>query len=191
MIIDEGHARLRGHVQVLGVHGDQTHLDVPVAAELLPADLVTGGDDQVGAMLAVDVDAGLLGQGLPAEQGGQATQHAGLGRADGRGAHGLLVLIGVPQVLDDLHAAVLEVGRHRVFVLVNGVLLERVLHQLRSLGLHVGLDEGAEVLVGVALGADVLANHLARDTRLDGHLVELGLGHLDVRGIAAEDRGRV
>ncbi len=180
VVVNVLHALLGRHVQMIGVHGNLAHLDVPVTAELLPADLVAARDDEVRAVRRVDVDARGLRKRLPAEQRGQAAQHAGLRRAHRGGAHGLLVLVGVPQILDDTHAAVLQVGRHRVLVLVDGVLLQRVLHQFGSFGFHVSLDESAQVLVRVALGADVLADDLAGDTGLDGIAVELGGGHFDV-----------
>ena len=65
--------------------------------------------------------------------------------------------VSVPQILDDLHAAVLEVCGHRIFILVDRVLLERFFHQLCCFGLHVGLDERTEVLVCITFRADVFS----------------------------------
>ena len=73
----------------------------------------------------------------------------------------------MPQVTDHGDAAVLEVGRHGVLVLVDGVLLHRLGHDLRGHGLHVRLAERGEVLRGVALDGQILLDHLVRDTRLD------------------------
>lgn len=99
---------------------------------------------------------------------------------NGRSAHRLFIRVSVPQILDDLHATVLKVCGHRISILVDRVLLERVLHQLSCLRLHVGLNERAEVLMCVTFRADVLTNDLACDARLDRVVVELVHRHLNI-----------
>lgn len=99
---------------------------------------------------------------------------------NGRSAHRLFIRVSVPQILDDLHAAVLEVCGHRIFILIDRVLLECFFHQLCCLGLHVGLDERTEVLVCITFRADVLTNDLACDARLDRVVVELVNRHLNI-----------
>ena len=151
VVVHVVHDRVHVQRQVVLLKRHEAHLDVPVAAEFFPAHLVARGNHQVGALRRVDVDARVLRQLLPAEQHAQAAQHARLGRADGGRAHGLLGRVGMPQVADHGDAAVLEVGRHGVLVLVDGILLHRLGHDLRGHGLHVRLAERGEVLRGVAL----------------------------------------
>ena len=191
VVVHVVHDRVHVQRQMVLLKRHEVHLDVPIAAELLPAHLVACGDHQVRALLGVDVDAGVLRQLLPAEQHAAAAQHAGRGRADGGRAHGLLGRVGMPQIADHGDAAVLEVGRHGVLVLVDGVLLHRLGHDLRGHGLHVGLAERGEVLRGVALDGQVLLDHLVGDARLDRLVVHLEARHGHIGCLGAEDGRRV
>ena len=187
VVVHVVHDRVHVQGQMVLLKRHEAHLDVPVAAELLPAHLVAGRDNEVRALRRVDVHARILRQLLPAEQHPEAAQHARLGRADGGRAHGLLVGIRMPQVGDHGDAAVLEVGRHGVLVLVDGVLLHNLGHDPRGHGLHVGLAERGKVLRGVALDGQILLDHLVGDARLDRLVVHLRARHLRIGRLAAED----
>ena len=97
----------------------------------------------------------------------------------------------MPQVADHGNAAVLEVGRHGILVLVDGVLLHRLGHDLGGHGLHVGLAERGEVLRGVALDGQVFLDHLIGYARLDRLIVHRKTRHRRIGRFGAKDRGQV
>ena len=71
----------------------------------------------------------------------------------------------VPEVAEDVDAAHLELGRLRVLVLVDHVLVEAVTHQLSRLRLHPGRHEGGQVEAGVAVQHQLIGDHLVGDVR--------------------------
>jgi hypothetical protein len=119
-------------------------LNVKVASGLLPAHLHGGVHDYVGA-------AEVLAFGLPlvdpALLHGKSGEHDGFRGADCGSAHGVGVLVvggNVEEASNHANAAVLDVGAHGVFFVVDEVLAESVDHELLDLGLHVGCDERSE-----------------------------------------------
>ncbi len=155
----------RAEVQPVALDGHQPRLDVPVAAELLPADLHVGAHDQV--RLAGGVVAG---PGRPPALQGHPGQHAGLARSGG-GTTGRDVGFGrVPQVGEDRHAPVLDGRGLRVLVLVDHVLVDGLGHQLVGLRLHPGRDEGGQVQPGAAVEQQLVVHQLVGDVGRDGML---------------------
>ena len=69
----------------------------------------------------------------------------------------------VPEVGEDVDAAHLELGRLRVLVLVDHVLVEALGHQLLGLRLHPGGDEGRQVEAGVAVEHQLVVDDLVGD----------------------------
>ena len=116
-------------VEAVALHRHQARLDVPVAAELLPADLDVDAHDQVRSVGRL---AGRAHPLAPAPLERQPAEHRGLARAGRRAAGRLLVVGRVPQVRDDVHAARLDLRRLRVLVLVDHVLVGGLGHQPRG-----------------------------------------------------------
>ena len=100
-------------------HRHVAGLDLPVAAELLPAHLDVGAHHQVRP-------AGVLASGpaplAPPPQQRHPAEHARLARPGGGAARRRTAGRRVPQVADDVHAAPLELGGLRILVLVDHVL---------------------------------------------------------------------
>jgi hypothetical protein len=142
-------------------HGDEPGLDVPVPAELLPADLDVAAHDEVRPGR---VQAGRTALGAPPPQQRHAAEHARLARPGGRAADRLLVR-GVPQVPEDVHAAVLELGGLRVLVLVDHVLGRALGHELFGLRLHPCRDERGQVQPGVSVENELVPDDLQRGAR--------------------------
>ena len=75
VIVNVFHRIFCGHIEMIGLHRNETHLDVPVAAELLPANLIARSDNEVRTMRGIDIDPCSLSQCLPAEQCRKTTEH--------------------------------------------------------------------------------------------------------------------
>ena len=155
-------------VEDLALHRDRARLDIPVAAELLPADLDVGAHHQVG-LADVQVAAGVADLLLPAPLERHPGEHAGLAGAGGRTAGRVVRGRGVPQVGEDRHAAPLDLGGLRVLVLVDHVLVGALLHQGERLRLHPGRDEGGEVEPGAAVQQQLVLDQLVGD--VGGHRI--------------------
>ena len=146
-------------VQPVRLHRHQPGLHVPVAAELIPADLGIRAQHQVGPG---GVGARRPAACAPAPQQGHAAEHAGLA-GPGRGAAGRRpVLRRVPQGGQDVHAPRLQLRGLRVLVLVDHVLAEAFGHQLLRLGLHPGGHERGQVEPGVAVQGELVPHGLER-----------------------------
>ena len=105
---------------------------------------------------------GLPGRPLsraPVPEQRHPAEHGRLARARRRRAQRVGGVRRVPEVGQDVHAARLELGRLRVLVLVDHVLVERQVHQPMDLGLEPRLAERGEVLPRVAV------EHAARPPR--------------------------
>ena len=116
----------RVEVEPVALHRHHPRLDVPVAAELLPAHLHVRAHDQVRPAAS----GSSPGPGRPAALERHPGEHAGLARPGGRAAGRVLGVRRVPQVGQDGDAAPLELGGLRVLVLVDHVLVDAVGHQL-------------------------------------------------------------
>ncbi len=66
----------------------------------------------------------------------------------------------VPEAREHVHAAQLELGRLRVLVLVDHVLVEGLGHEPVGLGLHPGRHEGGQVEPGVAVEHELVVDDL-------------------------------
>ena len=160
VLVAELDGLLGGEREAVALHRHQPHLDVPVVGELLPADLDVDAHHQVGLVGRLALGLAAL---LPEPLQRQAAEHRRLAGA-GRGAAGGGRRGGrVPEVAEDAHAPHLELGRLRVLVLVDHVLVEAVTHQLSRLRLHPRRHEGGQVEAGVAVQHQLIADHLLGD----------------------------
>src|SRR6185437_7268334 len=100
----------------IALHGDQARLDVPVAAELVPADLDVDAHHEVGTIGRLAGRAHAL---APAPLERHAAEHGGLARPGRRRAGAVAFARGMPEVTEDVHAATLELRRLRILVLVD------------------------------------------------------------------------
>ncbi len=165
--------------------GDLLWLDLPVAAELVPTHLDVGADDEVGP---VGGPTGVLLPLHPAPLQRQPREHAGLGGADGGAPDRVVGLGGVPEVGDDVEAAVLELGGLRVLVAVDQVLVGGDRHQPLGLRLHPRGPEGGDVEPRVAVEHQLVADDVERRLRVDGVLGHLAAWDVDDRAVPAELR---
>ena len=152
----------RRHQQPPFLHGYFAVFDVPVAGELVPAHLHRSGH-QVGL---VDSLALRLAPRLPAPFHSHAAQHGRLARAGGGTAHGIVSGRGVPQVGQHMDAARLDFRDLRVFVLVDNILVDAVVHQAVDFRLLPGLAEGGQVLPGVAVQHQLVVHHRVSVSRV-------------------------
>ena len=151
--------------EAIALHRHETHLDVPVVRELLPADLDVDAHHEVRLVGRLALGRTPL---LPASLEREPSEHRGLARARRRAARRLLRLRRMPEVGEDVHAAHLDLGRLRVLVLVDHVLVEALGHQLLGLRLHPGRHERRDVQARVAVEHQLVVDDLVRDVR--GHL---------------------
>ena len=164
-----------GHDQAITLHGNLPQFHVPVAGKLVPADLHRTAD-HVGL---VGGFAGGLHLFAPAPLHGHAAQHGGLAGAGGGAAQGVGGIRRVPQVGQHVHAAVFDLGRLRVFVLVDHVLVDAFVHQLVDFRIQPGLAEGRQVLAGVAVQHQLVVHHLVGVAWVVLFFRHLVLGHHD------------
>ena len=133
--------------------------------------------------------AGLPGRAagvLPAALEREPAEHARLAGAGGRAADRVLGVGRVPEVGEHVHAAVLQVGRARVLVLVDHVLVERLGHQQPGLRLGPRRDERGQVEPRVAVEHQLVVDDLVGDVG-----VELAVRQpeaRDVHRLPGEDR---
>jgi hypothetical protein len=160
VLVDEGDGFFRvDHVAGVGTEG-VAFLDVEVAGGLLPAHLNGAVHDEVGVMPVFAFGLALV---LPSSLHGQGAQHDGLGGADARGAHGLLVVVVggcVVETGDHADAAVLDLGGFGVLFVVDEVLAEGFGHEFLGLVFHVGGDEGGKVEHWVAIEGELTSTVL-------------------------------
>jgi hypothetical protein len=170
---------------------DVLFLDVKVTSSLLPTHLDSRVHDYVGTRVVLALCLALVG---PGPLHSECCEHDGLGRADGRCAHGVgVVVVGgnVEEAGNHVDTAVLDVGRDGVLFVVDKVLCKSVNHDLLCFGLHVGCDKGCQavrqVLAGVrnmALGENGLESGVAVQSQviLDHAVCHIGghflVGHL-------------
>jgi len=146
VLVDQVHRLLRVDDEAVLAAVHVLLLDIEVTRRLLPADLHGRVHDDVGPAVVFTLGLALV---LPALLHGQRAEHDGFGGADGRGTHGVGVLVvggDVEEARDHGHAAVLDVGRDGVLLVVDEVLGERVDHQFLRLLLHVGGDERSQAV---------------------------------------------
>lgn len=140
----------------VGLDRDLAQFDVEVAGELLPADL----DRPAHEVGPVGGEALGLAAGAPAEFEGEAAEHGGLAGSGGGAAGGRAAGRRVPQVGQDVDAAGLDLGRLRVLVLVDHVLVEALVHQAVHAVVGPGGAEGGQVLRRVAVEEELVAEQL-------------------------------
>src|SRR5207247_107613 len=122
---------------------------------------------------------------LPPALEREPAEHGRLTGAGRRAAGGLARVGRVPEVAEDRHAARLELGRLRVLVLVDHVLVEALGHQLLGLRLHPRRDERGHVQPRVAVEHQLVVDDLVRD--VGRHLARRQLVPWD-RPFATEER---
>ncbi len=120
------HGLLGRQVQPVAFHRHEAHLHVPVVGELLPAHLDVDAHHEIGLVRGLALGLAPL---LPAALEGEAAQHRGLARADRRAARRLVRIRRVPQPAQHVDAAHLQLGRLRVLVLVDHVLVGALAHE--------------------------------------------------------------
>lgn len=148
---------------VVGVHGQPVaaqrnlaNLHVEIPCELLPTDLNRPADEvRYPGPTAL----------APAELRRQPAQHRRLARPRGRCAQRGSRIGRVPQVPEHSHAAPLQLGRLRVLVLVDDVLVQRFVHQPARLVVHPGGAERREVHPRDPVEQQFVVHHLVGDPR--------------------------
>ena len=113
---------------------------------------------------SVDLPVGLAPV-LPEPLQREAAEHRRLARPRRRASHRVAGIGRVPEAAEDVDAPHLELGRLRVLVLVDHVLVEALRHQLLGLRLHPGADERREVHARVAVEHQLVVDDLVGDIR--------------------------
>ena len=88
----------------------------------------------------------------------------------------------MPQVGNDVHATVFDLGRLRVLILVDHVFVEGIGHQLLHFGLDPGGAEGRQVLPGIAVQQQFVAHQVVGDKRRGRVIREAIFGQLVLGG---------
>ncbi|MPM45266.1 hypothetical protein SDC9_91952 [bioreactor metagenome] len=158
----------RSHAVFAGLHRDLAVFDIPVAGELVPADLYRAGDD-VRLVCRFALGLALF---APAPEGREAAEHRRFRRTGGRGADCVGLLRRIPQVAEHTDAARLELRRLRVFVFIDHILVDTLVHQLMRLFIEPGLAECGKVLRGVAVEDELVVDCLICVLRLHLRLGE-------------------
>ena len=192
VFVDHAHGLVDVHAHFVALKVDLAHFHVPVGAELLPHDLVSGVDDEVGAVgvEVIYIHACLFRPVLPGEKHGQASKHASFGGAYGGGADEVVseLFVGgdVPHVSDHGNAVVFDGCGLGVFGLVYCVGVEGLSDEPGGLGLHLRGAESGQILVRLGFVEPVLPYELFYYVGiggLKGH--EFG-GHIHARFYAAQ-----
>ena len=92
----------------------------------------------------------------------------------------------MPEVGQHMDAASLDLGRLRILVLVDHVLVDALRHQLGNLRLRPRLAKGGEILAGVAVEHQLVMNDGVSVPGILRALGEFVFGHADgeiVRGV--------
>ena len=143
----------------LTLHRHESRLDIPIATELVPTDLHVDAEDQIGPV-------GRLARGLhpfaPAPLQREATEHRRLARPGCRAARHVTVAGSVPHATDHVHAATLKLGRLRIFILIDHILIRRFRHQTGGIRRHPGRDERSQVQAGAAVEQQLVRHHVVR-----------------------------
>ena len=160
------------HDQPVVFHRDLAMLDVPIAGELVPADLDRPGDQ----VRFVDRLAGGLAFRFPGPLHRHSAQHGRFAGAGRRTTDRVGGLRRVPQIGQHVDAAGLDFGGLRILVLVDHVLVHALVHQSVDFGLGPGLAEGRQVLTGVAV-----EHQFVMDDRIGMSRILLGLRKLVFR----------
>ena len=155
-----------------GRHRDFTHFNIPIAAELVPADLDRAAY-QVGL---VNGFAGGFPAGSPAPQGGHASKHACFTGTDSGTTNRLFILAGIPKIGNNGSATHLNSGCLGIFILVNHVLVNAEIHQHPDLLFIPGLAEGCKILAGIAVQHQFIGHQLESVLRAHRIIRELILG---------------
>ena len=146
--------------------GHGTHFDLPQLTEFFPYDLETGRNDEVRFVVRFALRFAFR---TPAQPCGYAAQHTGFGRADRQRAGFPLRLFGrIPQVGHDVDATGGHDGYARIFRFVDVVHVDRFVHQLGGVIVHVGRYECGEVQSRLRLRERFILHHLVGDFRSGG-----------------------
>jgi len=108
-----------GHLEVRCIVSAYLLVNVEVSRRLLPADLDGAVHDNIRLVVRLALRLSFV---LPALLHGQDTQHDGLGGADGAGAHSVRILIvsgDIEEACDHGNAAVLDIGRDRILLILQ------------------------------------------------------------------------
>ena len=140
--ITEGARFLDTQLQTLRRDRHHFGLHIEVGAELVPADLGVTTHHQVGTVVG---EAGGLAALAPMPAHHQAAQHAGLTGTRGGGAHRLIRVGSMPEIGDDLEAALLNLRSLGIFVLIDHIFFGALLHQLPRLWLHPSSNKRGQI----------------------------------------------
>ena len=166
VLVAERHRRLGGEMTALALHHRVARLDVPVPAELLPADLHVDAHDEIRLVAR---QACRLPPLTPAPLQREPCQHRGLARSCRRAADSRVRSGSVPETGEHVHAPALQLCRLRVLVLVDDVLVDGLVHEPLCLRLHPRRDERRQVEPGVAVEHQLVVDDLIREVREGAH----------------------
>ena len=165
---------LGAEVEAVALHRHEPRLDFPVAAELLPAHLDVHAGHEVRSVGRL---AGRTHPLAPAPLQRHPAEHRGLARAGRRRAGHVAVAGRVPHATDDVHAAAFDLGRLRILVLVDHVLVGRLGHERTRPRRHPGGHERRQIQPGAAVEQQLVGEQVVRD---------LGAGSVGVERVARE-----
>ena len=154
--------------QRVALERNLANFDVEISREFFPAHLHRPADK-------VRLRIGLAGGDAPLAPSPfqrQSAEHAGLARSCGRATEALPCARRVPEIGDQMHAAVLDLGGLRILVLVDHVLVDRLRHQLAHFRLRPGRAEGRQILAGVAVEKQFVVHKIVDRRRSGGALRE-------------------
>ncbi len=149
------------HQEPVAFDRDLAHLDVEVAAELVPADLHRTANE-------VRLVSGFaLGLHLcpPAPFRREATEHRRFAGAGGRAADGVQAVGRIPKIGENMNAASLDLRGLRILVLVAHIFVDALGHQRLHLGFHPGGAKGRKVLPRIAIKQQLIVDKRVSGSR--------------------------
>ena len=154
-------SQLRIERRLLERQGNRSHLDLPQLRELFPHDLETGRNHEIRLVVRLALRFALR---APAKPRGHAAQHAGFRRTDSQRPGFPFGLLGrVPQIGHDVDAAGGHYGHARVLGLVDIIDIDGLVHQLRSVVVHIGRYESGQIQARLGLRKGLVLDHLIGD----------------------------
>jgi len=128
---------------------------------------------------------------LPSLLHGQCSEHDCLRASHAAGSDGRAIVSGgrIEESTDHVDTTVLDFGGLGILFVVDEILGEGLGHELLSLLLHVGGDEGSEIQHGVAVEGEVVLDHAVGDISRHFLLGHLMLGQVLSSKPAAVDGG--
>ncbi|KAH3661648.1 hypothetical protein OGAPHI_006498 [Ogataea philodendri] len=162
-------------------NSNNTGLHVEIAGKLLQSHLAARGHQDVGMVRILALG---FAPGLPVLLHSQSSEHDSLGRPRARCAQSSVLDVhgSVPQVGQNRNTPLLDINQHRVLVVIGQILGEVLHDELLGVLLKMGVDEGGQVQLRVAVKTQSVVQNVAV-AQLLGLVLDRSHGWERIRGL--------